>query len=352
MLMALVAGCHDSPARPELPPPTPPPPPSGVGSDIYVPTYEGSGETVHPDFALAPSWWTEPAQRYLAITPYPGGNAEMENPSLFQGQFDKWRLPRNGANPVRYPPSGHLSDPDVVFNYDSLQLWMFYRQVTDSFNIIKVMRTADAARWLPPIVVVQGPNHTIVSPTVVRRGPGNWLMWSVNAGGGCATPATTVELRRSPNGLDWGAPETVDLPAPPSGLTPWHLDVQWIPSLEQYWALYNGKDEHGCGTKAIYLATSDDGVRWNTRPNPLLVAGEMDVLKDIVYRATFRYDAAADSVTLWYSGARLNEREQFVWRTAAERVSVHDLIARTATATGGVTTPVPASIPLADPPTP
>jgi hypothetical protein len=177
-------------------------------------------------------------------------------------------------------------------------------------------------------------------------------MWSVNADGGCGASATTVELRRSTNGLEWSAPATVDLPPPPSGLTPWHLDVQWIPSLDEYWAVYNGKDANGCGTKAIYLATSADGVRWSTQPDPLLVAGEIDVLKDIVYRATFRYDEATDSVTFWYSGATLNERDQFVWRTAAERVSLDDVTNRVSEAMGGVTTPIPASLPLADPPAP
>ena len=350
-MMAFAAGCHEAPARPETPPPPPPPSPQ-YGADIYVPTYDGSGETVHPDFAEAPEWWPDAGQRFLAITPYPGGNQAMENPSLFQGQFDKWRLPKNGSNPVRYPRSGHLSDPDLVFNPDAHQLWLYYRQVTDSLNVIKVLRSDNGTYWPEPAIVTQGPNHTIVSPTVVRRAAGDWLMWAVNAGGGCSNAITTVELRRSPDGLEWSEPETVELPLPPSGLTPWHLEVQWIPALEEFWAVFNGKDSHGCGTKAVYLSTSPDGVHWITRPDPLLVAGRIPVLKDIVYRTTFRYDAATDSVTFWYSGATRNARDQMVWRTAVERISRAGMTSRISATMARGAPMIPASDPLADPPLP
>ena len=351
--MTFLAGCGDAPLNPSVAtPPSPPPAERGRGHNVSLPTYEGSGETVHPDFVQAPAWWHQPGGRYLAITPYPDGNEGYENPSLFVGQFDKWKVPQNGANPVRYPPSGHLSDPDALFNPETREIWLYFRQVTDSSNVIKLMRSRDASTWGfdQPTVVVRGPNHTIVSPAVVRRAAGDWMMWAVNAQAGCSARKTSIELRRSSDGIKWSDAQAVDLPVPPSGLTPWHLEVQWMAALGEYWAVFNSKDSVNCGTRAIYMATSRDGVRWVTNPEPILVAGTVNFLKDIVYRTTFRYDAAADSVTFWYSGASVNKRNGFTWRTVVERVSRQALTARTSASLARATLEIPASAELLNPP--
>jgi hypothetical protein len=289
-----------------------------------MPTYEHSGETVHPDFASVPAWWGDQASSYLAITPYPNGDATKENPSLFAGDAGDWSVPPDAPNPVRFPMSGYLSDPDIVFDDDTRELLMYYRQVTGS-NRIYLIRTADARHWSDPQLVAEGPNHVIVSPAVVRRAAGDWLMWSVNSGAiGCDASSTQLELRRSMNGTVWSAPQVVNLPLPPSGLMPWHIDVQWIPSREEYWAIFNAKDAFNCGTTAVYLATSPDGVTWSTQPEPIAVAGDVDELKDIVYRTTFRVDPGGDEVSLWYSGAR-RDQGRYIWKTVFQRVAVGTL---------------------------
>src|SRR3954471_5601822 len=43
-------------------------------------TSDGSGQTVHPDFAQMTSW---PSPFLLALTPYPYGSSTEENPSLY-----------------------------------------------------------------------------------------------------------------------------------------------------------------------------------------------------------------------------------------------------------------------------
>jgi hypothetical protein len=86
-------------------------------------------------------------------------------------------------------------------------------------------------------------------------------MWSVNSNVGCTAATTSVELRRSTNGLAWSPPQQVMLSLP--GMFVWHIDVQWIPSLGQYWALFNAKVAGNCSTPALYLATSADGVTWH-----------------------------------------------------------------------------------------
>ncbi len=284
---------------------------------LALKTYEGSGQVVHPDYARSPVGMFGHGH-HLAITPYPFGNPSYENPSLFVslGKRDAWQ-PQSGApTPLVRPASGHLSDPDVVYDPESNQLWLYYRQATGD-NAVLLIRSAEGERWTPPVEVARAPSHEIVSPTVVRRGPSEWYMWAVNSGpSGCGAPSTRVELRRSTDGERWSRPEPVDFPLP--DLWPWHLDVQWIPSRNEFWAVFNAKTSTGCATPAVFIARSADGVAWTVTGQPVLAKGRIPELAHIVYRSTFDYDPVADVVTFWYSGASHAETG-YVWRAAVER---------------------------------
>ena len=170
---------------------------------IDLTTYDGSGQVVHPDIA-----WPTPegldGRPRLAITPYPWGNANYENPSLFAGGgLDSWIVPDGVTNPIEKPSGGYLSDPDIVWVAEERELWLYSRHVA-SGNEILVSKSPDGLRWSAPRVVVRVPSHQAVSPTVVRRSATDWLMWTVNAGAaGCTSSTTTVELRRSTDGLAW-----------------------------------------------------------------------------------------------------------------------------------------------------
>ena len=283
---------------------------------LAFPTYDGSGQVVHPDYAAAPAG-VFGLPLHLAITPYPFGNASFENPSFFEsGRRDRWALPPGGPNPVVLPPAGYLSDPALVYVADLNELWLYYRQVT-SDNIVQLVRTSDGRTWSAPVEVLRAPNHEIVSPSVVRRAIGDWWMFAVNSGAtGCGAPGTVVEVRRSTDGIHWGDAAPAQLSQP--DLWPWHLDVQWIPRLNRFWALYNAKTAGGCTTPAVYLAESTDGLDWQVLAQPVLVKGAIPELQDIVYRSTFEYDPVTDAVTFWFSGARY-EAGRYRWGAAVER---------------------------------
>jgi hypothetical protein len=291
--------------------------PLGVVRPIHPPTYESSDQMVHPDYARSdgPEFGYP---EHLAITPYPYGNAAYENPSVFvaQGRPDQWALEQGVPNPVARPSVGYLSDPDLVYNPDTRELWLYYRQATAD-NIILLTRSTDGIVWSPEQEVLRRPSHQVVSPAVVRRGPGDWLMWSVNSGpSGCGAEATTVELRHSKDGLVWSAPQTVALGG--DGLFPWHIDVQWIPSRGEFWAVYNSKLPQTCTTPVVSIASSTDGVTWRVADKPVITKGRVPELQDIVYRTTLAYDPATDVITFWYSGARY-DGSRYVWGAAVER---------------------------------
>jgi hypothetical protein len=282
---------------------------------LNLPTYEASGQVVHPDYVHSPGG-AFGSPHHLAITPYPFGDAKWENPSHFiGGGFDEWELEQDAPNPVVRPAAGYLSDPDMVFVPETSELWLYYRQVTGD-NFILLTRSRDGLQWDAPVEVVRRPAHEVVSETVVRRGPGDWYMWAVNSGArGCAAPSTTVELRRSMDGIHWSEATAVELSQ--GHLWAWHIDVQWIPSRNEFWALYNVKPNGGCATPALFMATSPDGFTW-TVVGPVLKKGRIPAFADIVYRSSLSYDPATDQITFWYSGARYADGD-YVWSAAVER---------------------------------
>ncbi|HUQ80280.1 MAG TPA: hypothetical protein VM076_04055 [Gemmatimonadaceae bacterium] len=294
--------------------------PIGAARRLRLATFDGSGEVVHPDVARVPRDWA-PARRFLAITPYPGGNVTRELPSVYQsGDPTEWVAPDGLTNPVVHPWKGYLSDPDVVFEPQRRELWMYFRHVAKK-NTVFLTVTPDGTHWSKPVRILSAPNHELVSPSVVRVGPNDWHMWSVNGGSiGCRSLSTTVEHRTSTDGLHWSAPKTVDMSGPDE-LTPWHVDVLWVPEAQEFWALYNEKPADTCATPALRLVTSKDGITWKRYPTPVLRAGVMPEFQDIVYRSTLDYDARTDMVTLWYSGARKGSEETWMWSAAVERRS-------------------------------
>jgi hypothetical protein len=110
----------------------------------------------------------------------------------------------------------------------------------------------------------------------------------------------------------------------PDALPPWHIDVIWVPEVQEFWALYNEKPSQTCVTPALRLSTSADGITWTQHPTPVLRAGVTPEFNNIVYRSTFEYDARTDMVTFWYSGARATG-ETWMWSAAVERRSRRDL---------------------------
>lgn len=293
-------------------------PPLDVIEPLAFDTYDGSGEVVHPDEVSVPAGWGGGDPRRMAITPYPGGDSRFENPSVFAGLTGTdWSLEPGAPNPVVLPSKGYLSDPDIVFVPERGELRLYYRLVADG-NRILLVRSSDGRTWSEPVELLHGPNHTIISPSVVRRGPAEWLMWTVNGADGCGAASASVELRRSADGFAWSPPEPVALSH--DGFFPWHIDVRWIEPLGEYWALYNVKTSGSCTTPALYLATSADGVDWTTYPSPVLSRGAIPEFAHVVYRSTLAYDETLDEVTLWYSGASY-ALGHWRWSAAVQRRS-------------------------------
>jgi hypothetical protein len=108
----------------------------------------------------------------------------------------------------------------------------------------------------------------------------------------------------------------------------WHWDIQYVRSKREYWALVAAyPDGSNCSQSAVFYARSADGTTWTASPTPLLQPGEVDVLRDLVYRSSFRYFANGDVVMVWFSGARVIGR-QMHFSLATARYPLAELLRR------------------------
>jgi hypothetical protein len=310
---------------------------------LAVPTYEGSGESVHPDVVEFPQEWH--GWRYwLTMTPYPRNQSSVENPSIF-GSVDGQRLyvPIGVINPIvgrAGRPKDYNSDPELLYEPDNDQLVLFYRFVDKRTNTIRVSTSKDGVQWTRSAKAFWVPTHAAVSPTVVGSSTGGRsLMWYVNSGRpGCHARSSRVVMRTAvgaPGSVAdarWAEPVATDLVQP--GYVIWHMKVRYVASKGEYWALYAAFPAAtaatvGCETDDLFYARSTDGVHWETFPEPLLrhEAHAWSALS--VYRSSFLYDPVTDELRVWAS-AQGNDRK---WRLALARFRYGQLLGELSTPT-------------------
>jgi hypothetical protein len=239
-------------------------------------------------------------------------------------------VPAGVNNPLALPGvGGYLSDPDMLYDPDRDELRMYYRQTRDSSDQLLLLTSSNGIQWSAPQLVLTATRYGVISPAIVRESASSWRMWSVSAmAQGCYSLLAEMELeqRRSTDGVTWSAPEPVNLRVP--GRVPWHLDVQYVPAKQEYWALVAAYPEGTtCSRTAVYFARSADGTTWSVAPIPLLGPGEFEPLNDLVYRSTFHYHPASDAVSVWFSGAHIGNGG-FHFATASARYPYAELIRR------------------------
>lgn len=329
-------------------------PVDGLGAPLPIEfdTYDNSHQVVHPSAVSFPSAWN--GQRYwLALTPYPNSDSRVENPSLFSSATgDEWATPPGVINPLARTSRGYLSDPDLVFDPAANELRLYYREVVETrrrrerprhqADNVYLTRSVDGVHWTAPATVTSDRGRFVVSPAVARRTDMDWKMWSVDAGhAGCDASKTRIVLRWSADGIAWSTPTMVTFSQP--GYLPWHLDVQWVPQLEQYWALVAAYPRGGtCTETSLFLATSADGVNWTTYASPVLARGALPEFSTNVYRSTFAFAPDGEQMTIWLTGATTVQRgdrkhapvlrwSAAVWHTRAHALLTHVRLAPTMT---------------------
>ena len=258
-----------------------------------VPTYDGTGQAVHPDIAFFPDGW-HGYKYWLAMTPYFYDSDSRENPSVVVSDDGvSWTVPPGLTNPlVPAPACDHNSDPDIVHNPRSEELYLYYTEQQRSpqcgavnENHLRVLRSSDGIQWSGPDTVMSwdlDKDPLYLSPAVVYR-KGAFEMW--------LTTGEAVVHMTSKDGVKWSPAKPVKIDG-----APWHLDVAYVESRSEYWMLFV---DSPVAEARLRLATSKDGLDWTVHPDPVLSPGA-DWDSERIYRSTFLYDAG-DLFRVWYS---------------------------------------------------
>lgn len=243
---------------------------------LTIPTYEGSGQAVHPHVVHVPTGFGG-YPYWMAMTPYPGiGNDAHENPSILASHDGiNWVVPDGVTNPLAPKPAGtgnFNSDPVLVF--DGIEMHMFYRTVDKAFTGAEQrfshMVSSDGVDWTAPEVVFTRPlAEDIVSPAVIYDAANaEWVMW-VNH----ATPSPNQLIRYTapaPAG-PWSNPVlcTGYRANTPSTHDLWHMEVR---AFGHEYVMMTHESPGGGGTIGGFLrrSTSPDGITWTPDKEPLL----------------------------------------------------------------------------------
>jgi hypothetical protein len=274
---------------------------------LITPTYDGSGEAVHPDILFFPNGWRG-WEYWLVITPYPGDDTSKENPSILVSHDGiTWREPAGIANPIALPRVSFLADGDLFYDAAADRLCVYYvhQRINRRTHLMR-KSSADGVHWGPQTTepadsLFDVPDFELLSPAVVQIGA-TWWMWSVNTGAvGCHAPATKIEYRTSADGIHWSAAADVHCTQP--GYFPWHVDVIHAAARGEFWMLFSAFPHGGsCHDTTLFFARSTDGIRWTTFGRPALAMGADRAWdRNQIYRATLLHDADRDRLRVWYS---------------------------------------------------
>ena len=280
-------------------------------TEMTVPTYDGTGQAVHPDVVQFDQAW-HGAKFWMTMTPYAASNQVVENPSILESNDGvNVDVPAGLKNPVIPAPrnsKNYNSDPELLYESQTGRLVLFHRYVEQKTNTIHVSTSTDGVNWTRQRAPFWVRAHKAVSPTVAPRTDAQARMWYVDAGkAGCAAKSTRVYTRtagdRTGRIVDtkWGDETVTDLTIP--GYTIWHIKARWVPEKSEYWMLISAypNAHDGCKTDDLFFARSNDGLHWRAYQTPVVRHEARAWTAAAVYRSTFLYDASTDQMSLWLS---------------------------------------------------
>ena len=272
-------------------------PPWNAPDRLVIPTYDGSGATIHPSVVdMGAAGWN--GYRYwLADTPYAGGNNQLENPCVWaSNNRTRWAVPAGVTNPLVAAPGttvGFHSDTELVWDPDAARMILYYRLglFTAGSGVtsieLRALTSVDGSTWTYAGKVADLPlSGGRLSPAVVRTAANSWRMWLW----GDTLTATTLTAT-SPLG-PWSAPTDTTLGA--GALLGWHGDV--IQHAGTFYMAYSG-----AGLAEIKVARSADGIAWTEPATPTIITRSTTRWDRSVYRPTLVAGPEAGLMSVWYS---------------------------------------------------
>ena len=231
---------------------------------LPLPTYEGSGQSVHPSVVNTPaSFGGIGLTWYMAHTPYPNTNDEYENPSLL-GSVNGEDWVNVGTNPIDQPTpeeiaeGAYMSDPEMIYKDGRLEL--VYRFNHAGKEVLYRKTSTTGTTWTERELIFDKDTfgHSVMSPSIIYE-DGKYRMWTV-------VPSGTVHYYESITGRlgTWSSPKVVPIQYREGTGThsPWHISV-FKDSDAMYYLVLNAIIPNSTFMRHILIGKSSDGLSFN-----------------------------------------------------------------------------------------
>jgi len=284
--------------------------------ELNIPTYDGSGQCVHPSVKYIPEEWAG-YEWWMAFTPYPHGNDNFENPSLVASHDGiNWVVPAELINPIDPDPKkGHNADTELI--YDGKNMIVYYVEIVKS-HVIACHR-----RVVYPNMSIGSEqtctNFYPISPAIIRKNGNDWIAWY------CDLASLQLYYATSKDGLNW-TNQTVALTDMPDKVS-WHISASQVDKGYSFLiAAFPRVKDNNSHTK-LYFGYA---------PNPKSIIKTTPILSPMrgwtereIYRSSMIgsrvYISARDKSCNWHIGfgmmvSELKGRDLPIWRSLSEAI--------------------------------
>lgn len=252
--------------------------PANAIAALTTPTYDGSGQAIHPDVYDSGAGQTWNGYRYwMAFTPFPGGDSSFENPSILaSNDLETWVVPNGLTNPIEADPGGadYNSDPELVVAGGTM--YCYFRQTIGANCTLYYRSSTDGVTWSDKVSVLTGTSIQLVSPTIIYDGS-QYVMWYGDQTGG-----TKLYRVTSPNPTGPWTGATLCGLSIPTGHNYYHFNAHYESGLYYMFVTSSPADN----TDPLWLAMSNTGLNWTTGQIPILEVGDVGAWDEVqLYRS-------------------------------------------------------------------
>lgn len=274
--------------------------------ELNIPTYDGSGQAVHPSVIFFPNGWNG-YKYWMAFTPYPGQNPAYENPSIITSNDSiSWEVPSGLTNPlVPAPPTGFNADPELVYDFVDNKLRLYY--ITN--EIVKFIESYDGINWSNPTYCKFFPSSVSLMAPTIQRKENAWTMWVTVATSG--PRGYWIYQYNSSDGITWTQGPPIILNNVRNDIVPWHSSIYFDGNIYHFLVACYTVDSDNGHTR-LWYGRSEDGISFLLDTSPLTKIGQIgQFYSREIYRSCLTQTlsgqyriiiSAANSTAIWRLG--------------------------------------------------
>ena len=255
---------------------------------LDIPTYDDDPNTTHPDVVYIPQGWNG-YKYWMAFTPFPGN--PRENPSIVaSNDGTNWEVPEGLTNPLYTQEDAQAdgydfnSDPDMLLVDGTMYMYWRPAGLDGSGNrteALMLKTSTDGINWSERQILLEfqgsdGSTSQFLSPGIIRKDNGDWLMFSINQTGS----DDTIERWTSTDGINWTGRSAISADSMQGDV--FHLDAAWTDdnrihllvlfsaNLYYLWSDDDGDMFFSSGVNAIpQISQYDDFQRYRSTLQPV-----------------------------------------------------------------------------------